>query len=628
MANQILVSTTGTPALVVFSDLGEFSLAHPKVDFDMLEINTGGGFTLEDIQYSTDFKAAIDASAITVTDENGVPITDPLSFFNSDNKVAISGADISPSVLEDKLEAVAGKITITKLNSGADESLQLGLDANIFDKTVDDSDDISEGTVNKFVSSNQKAGLDAANAPSAINKFLVDSDKAVAQFNAAKIAGATVDLTGIQDTNILVYNQTLNTFGPATFSSGSAAGWSLTGTTISFTSPTYKLVLGTGSADEILNVYGNLKVTGTVDGRDVSVDGAALDQVISDVANLDKTDIGLGNVDNVQQIPLTEKGAANGVATLDALGKVPLSQLPDDALNGLEYLGTWDADTNSPTIPTAASGNAGSYYKVSVAGNTVIDGNTDWQVGDLIISNGSQWDKVDNTESVQSVAGKTGAVTLEASDITDFDVEVSNNADVGANTTHRTATNNPHSVTADQVGRSTAQWNANKIQDKDVDTGAPVDQDILIFDATNDKYKHLDPTVALANIGGFNESVGKRGNQNNGFLRTNDGAFTNVSPLNVPYDCTLEDITATCSSADNEWLIEVRKNGSATPVASLVVLASDTQKAGSFSTAFVAGDKISIYLRKGVAGAGTGSNIPDPRVNLFFKQAKPDISAL
>ena len=36
-----------------------------------------------------------------------------------------------------------------------------------------------------------------------------------------------------------------------------------------------------------------------------------------------------------------------------------------------------------------------------------------------------------------SVAGKTGAVTLDASDITDFDTEVSNNTDVSANTTAR-----------------------------------------------------------------------------------------------------------------------------------------------------------------------------------------------
>jgi hypothetical protein len=42
--------------------------------------------------------------------------------------------------------------------------------------------------------------------------------------------------------------------------------------------------------------------------------------------------------------------------------------------------------------------------------------------------------------------------THTASEITDFDAEVVNNAAVSANTTHRGLTNNPHSVTAAQVG--------------------------------------------------------------------------------------------------------------------------------------------------------------------------------
>lgn len=52
---------------------------------------------------------------------------------------------------------------------------------------------------------------------------------------------------------------------------------------------------------------------------------------------LTKTDVGLGNVTNEAQIPLSQKGAANGVATLSENGKVPASQLPtyvDDVLEG------------------------------------------------------------------------------------------------------------------------------------------------------------------------------------------------------------------------------------------------------------------------------------------------------
>lgn len=104
-------------------------------------------------------------------------------------------------------------------------------------------------------------------------------------------------------------------------------------------------------------------------------------------------------------------GIANGMASLDGSGKIPTSQLPSAALGGLDYQGTWNASTNSPAIPVASSANKGYYYKVSVAGTTSISGINDWGVGDWIVSNGSSWDKVDNSESVGSVAGLTGIIS-------------------------------------------------------------------------------------------------------------------------------------------------------------------------------------------------------------------------
>jgi hypothetical protein len=111
-------------------------------------------------------------------------------------------------------------------------------------------------------------------------------------------------------------------------------------------------------------------------------------------------------------IPTTAIGAANGVAGLGADGKVPTAQLPDVAIGGLNYQGTWNASTNTPTIPTASSSNKGFYYKVATAGATSVSGITDWKVGDWIVSNGSAWDKIDNTDSVSSVNGATGAVSI------------------------------------------------------------------------------------------------------------------------------------------------------------------------------------------------------------------------
>jgi hypothetical protein len=123
-------------------------------------------------------------------------------------------------------------------------------------------------------------------------------------------------------------------------------------------------------------------------------------------ATIPNTDItGLGTAST------KDAGAALGVATLDAGGKVPVSELPAAVLGALSYQGTWDAATNTPTL-TSSVGTKGYYYVVSVAGNTNLNGITDWLVGDWAVYNGSIWQKVDNTETVTSVNGQTGAVTI------------------------------------------------------------------------------------------------------------------------------------------------------------------------------------------------------------------------
>jgi hypothetical protein len=128
-------------------------------------------------------------------------------------------------------------------------------------------------------------------------------------------------------------------------------------------------------------------------------------------ATIPNTDItGLGTAST------KDAGAANGVATLDAGGKVPVSELPAAVLGALSYQGTWDAATNTPTL-TSSVGTKGYYYVVSVAGNTNLNGITDWLVGDWAVYNGTVWQKVDNTETVTSVNGQVGAVVLTASSV-------------------------------------------------------------------------------------------------------------------------------------------------------------------------------------------------------------------
>ena len=87
-----------------------------------------------------------------------------------------------------------------------------------------------------------------------------------------------------------------------------------------------------------------------------------------------------------------------------------------NVIGALNYQGTWNAATNTPTLASGV-GTKGDYYYVSVAGNTNLDGITDWQVTDLAVFNGSQWQKIDNTDQVFSVNGQQGVVVLDAADV-------------------------------------------------------------------------------------------------------------------------------------------------------------------------------------------------------------------
>jgi hypothetical protein len=111
------------------------------------------------------------------------------------------------------------------------------------------------------------------------------------------------------------------------------------------------------------------------------------------------------------------EGQPNGIATLDAQGHIPLTQLSDAVLGALNYKGTWNANTNNPVL-TSSTGTKGTYYKVSFAGTTNLDGIAVWNVGDLALFNGGNWDKIDGLVSeVTSVAGRTGDVVINYSDL-------------------------------------------------------------------------------------------------------------------------------------------------------------------------------------------------------------------
>ncbi|MES2555502.1 MAG: hypothetical protein V4604_05085 [Bacteroidota bacterium] len=113
----------------------------------------------------------------------------------------------------------------------------------------------------------------------------------------------------------------------------------------------------------------------------------------------------------------SQKGTAGGYPELDGSGKIPTSQLPASVLGAASYQGAWNGTGSSPATGNA-SGNKGWYYVVSTNNTTNVDGINEWKVGDWVISNGTVWQKVDNTDAISSWNGRTGAVIPMSNDYT------------------------------------------------------------------------------------------------------------------------------------------------------------------------------------------------------------------
>lgn len=138
------------------------------------------------------------------------------------------------------------------------------------------------------------------------------------------------------------------------------------------------------------------------------------------------------------------KGKASGVASLDANGKIILSQIPDAVYGNVLYGGNLTEFTDedlaasvsissslrarlglADTVTTITIANAtsssitgeygyasleGVYFICEAAGSWGLTGS--FEVGDWMISTGTSWQKVDNTDAVKSVNGQIGDVNI------------------------------------------------------------------------------------------------------------------------------------------------------------------------------------------------------------------------
>lgn len=132
------------------------------------------------------------------------------------------------------------------------------------------------------------------------------------------------------------------------------------------------------------------------------------------------------------------KGKASGVASLDANSKIITSQLPDYLLGQVMYGG--NASTVATTTTISPSDSLKTKKNITTASISIENSETStkdntygykdmegvyficqksgtfagisFETGDWIISTGTKWEKIDNTDAVKSVNGQTGAVNI------------------------------------------------------------------------------------------------------------------------------------------------------------------------------------------------------------------------
>lgn len=175
---------------------------------------------------------------------------------------------------------------------------------------------------------------------------------------------------------------------------------------------------GTGIGSYTPGSY--IKATDATTLQQISLSDVKVELGINNVSNTSDLDKPVSNATQTLitdglnlKIDKTQIGASSGVAPLDGTGKIATAYLPSSLVGAVNYQGTFNASTGLPNLGAASAGNKGFYYIVTAAGSW--NGLT-LDIGDWVISNGSDWDKVASSNLVTSVFNRTGAVTATSGD--------------------------------------------------------------------------------------------------------------------------------------------------------------------------------------------------------------------
>jgi hypothetical protein len=248
--------------------------------------------------------------------------------------------------------------------------------------------------------------------------------------------------------------------------------------------------IGDGVTTISNNVVTNAKLadmaSNTVKGRKSSGTGDPEDISISDLKSM----LALNNVTNETQIPLSQKGVANGVAELDASGKVPSSQLPSYVDDVLEYV-------NLSSFPT--TGETGKIYIAQDTNKTYR-----WSGGAYVEISASL--ALGETSST-AYRGDRGKVAYDHSQSLHAPVDAQKNSDITKAEIEAklTGTISTHSHTLAGLSEKNYSSLVGRPADDDFHTLTALldsanDDELVIYDVSDSSYKKITRENLLAGL--------------------------------------------------------------------------------------------------------------------------------
>lgn len=169
-------------------------------------------------------------------------------------------------------------------------------------------------------------------------------------------------------------------------------------------------------------------------------------------------------ISDLDFVEVDDRNEQNGHIGLDEFGKLPYDNIPTTS-GTLHFAGTWDALNNTPPLPDVSAEN--SYYVVTVAGDTDVNGHIGWVPGDWVMVDSYGWTQVKNKNAVSSVNEKSDQhIVLSLSDFLGSTPENGHVLTMGATSWDSAPQPDPLGV-GDMYTTTYDHWATGTVQDAD-----------------------------------------------------------------------------------------------------------------------------------------------------------------